>query len=55
MKITTHGAKGKGTSGGRPQTNRGGSHAQAPAKNVGTGNCQKYAFPSTGGRRKEGY
>ena len=51
-RVTTHGAASKGTSSGRPVANRGGSHAQNPATNVGPGNCYSYAFPSTGGMRK---
>lgn len=51
MKITTHGAKDKGTKGGTPKGNRG-ECSKPPAQNVGTGNCRKYAFPSTGGMRK---
>lgn len=52
-KVTTHGAKNKGTSSGMPYGNRGGPHAKAPAKGVGTGNCRKYAFPTTGGMRRD--
>jgi len=50
-KVTTHGAQSKGTSSGKPRGNRGGPQAKAPAKGVGTGNCKKYAFPTTGGMR----
>lgn len=52
-KVTTHGAAGKGTTGGTPQGNRGGSHAQPPAQGVGAANCERNAFPTTGGRRKD--
>ena len=53
--VTTHGAKNKGTSSGKPMGNRGGSHAKHPAMGVGPGNSRKYAFPSTGGMRRESY
>ena len=52
-RVTTHGAKGKGTSGGTPKSNRGGSHANHPAQGVGPANSRKNAFPSTGGMRRD--
>lgn len=52
MKVTTNGAQGKGTTSGTPRGNRGGPQAKTPAKGVTTSNCERYAFPSTGGRRK---
>ena len=52
MKVTTHGAAGKGTSQGKPKGNRGGSHAQHPAMGVSSANSRRYAFPSTGGMRR---
>lgn len=49
---TTHGAKGKGVNASCPKGNRG-PNSSPPAQGVNTGNCLRYAFPTTGGRRKD--